>query len=362
MQPAAQSIEPMKSFNPEMLILAREFRGLRQTELADLIGAKQGTVSKIEAGLHSADSFIRQIADALEFPPEFFEQQDRVFGFNSAVFFHRKRQALPDKILRRLHASMNIVRMRLHRLLRSAPIDEAEFFFRRIDIAEYKGSEEVARLARAMWHVPSGPVKSVIDVIEGAGGFVFTTDFGTRQIDALSEWIPGYPPIFLVNANNDITGDRLRLTLAHEIAHVLMHKYPEAEMEQQANEFAAEFLMPRREIKASLYNLTLVKLAQLKKIWKVSMAALIQRAYELKTITETQRRYLFMALAKRGHRLREPVETDIPVERPSRLKALVRTHVELGFSTRDLMSLLFVHDENEFRSVYLGANQLRLVI
>jgi Zn-dependent peptidase ImmA (M78 family)/transcriptional regulator with XRE-family HTH domain len=353
----------MSKFNPEMAILAREFRGLTQTELAEQIGTKQGTISKIEAGLHPPESFLPKISSALGFPEDFFEQQDRVFGFNSAVFFHRKRQALPDRILRRLHASMNIMRMRVHRLLRSLPPENtATFLFRRIEIADYKhNSEEVARLARSMWHLPPGPVRSVTEIIEMAGGIVIPMDFGSRHADALSEWIPGFPPIFLTNANSDITGDRLRLTLAHEIAHVLLHAYPDASMEEQANEFAAEFMMPRREIKASLYNLTLLKLAQLKRIWKVSMAALIQRAGALKTITDNQKRYLFMALAKRGQRLREPVETDVPIERPSRLKELVRFHIDLGFSTRDLMKLLFVTDEREFRSAYLGMNQLRLI-
>jgi Zn-dependent peptidase ImmA (M78 family)/DNA-binding XRE family transcriptional regulator len=349
------------SFNPEMLILAREFRGLTQTDLASMIGTKQGTVSKIEAGLQSPESFIVLIGQALSFPEDFFEQQDRVFGFNSAVFFHRKRQALPDRILRRLHASMNIARIRVSRLIRSVTTEES-FSFRRIEIAEYQNrAEEVARLARSMWQVPPGPIRSITEIIEAAGGVVIPTDFGTRQADAVSEWIPGYPPIFLINSNDDITGDRLRLTLAHEVAHVLMHGYPNPEMEDQATTFSAEFMMPRREIKASLYNLTLVKLAHLKRIWKVSMAALIERAHNLKTITDNQRRYLYMALSRRGQRIREPVETDIPIERPTRLRALVNSHIDLGFSVRDLMRLLFVVDENEFRSVYLGANQLRLI-
>lgn len=353
----------MNEFNPEMLILAREYRGLTQTELAEQIGVKQGTISKIEAGLQSPDAFTAQMSRTLSFPEEFFKQPDRVFGFNSAVFFHRKRQALPDKILRRLHASMNIMRMRVHRLLRSVPSDDSRtLLFRRLEIGDYKNNpEEVARLTRSMWYVPSGPVRSVTETIEIAGGVVIPMDFGSRHADAVSEWVPGFPPIFLTNANNDITGDRLRLTLAHEIAHVLLHAYPDPEMEAQANDFAAEFMMPRREIKASLYNLTLLKLAQLKRIWKVSMATLIQRAHELKTITDNQRRYLFMALSKRGQRLREPVETDIPIERPTGLKELVKAHVDLGFSTRELMKLLFVTDEGEFRSAYLGANQLRLI-
>jgi Zn-dependent peptidase ImmA (M78 family) len=353
----------MTTFNPEMLILAREFRGLTQTELAERIGVKQGTVSKIESGLQSPDSVVGDASRVLQFPTDFFKQEDRVFGFNAGVFFHRKRQAVSDRILRRLHATMNITRMRIHRLLRALPGDEPhQFLFRKIDVAAYRnGPEEVADVAKAMWQVPIGPVRNMIEVIESAGGVVVPMDFGTLQADAISEWVPGYPPIFLINSNVGITGDRLRLTLAHEVAHVLMHDYPHPDIEDQANSFAAEFLMPRKQIKASLYHLTIAKLAQLKKIWKVSMAALIQRAHDLKTITENQRRYLFMALSKRGHRLREPIETDVPIERPLRVRLLVKSHCEMGFSTQDLMKMLFLSDECEFESVYLGTRQLRVV-
>ncbi|HKW97184.1 MAG TPA: XRE family transcriptional regulator [Bryobacteraceae bacterium] len=352
----------MTSFNPDMLTLAREFRGLTQTELAENIGVKQAFISKLESGLQSPDSALEDISHVLRFPTDFFRQEDRIFGFNSAVFFHRKRQALPDRLLRKLHAAMNIARMRVYRLTRSSQQDDHHFSFRKIDPSTYKhGAVDVADVAKAMWHVPAGPVRNVMEIIEAAGGVIVPMDFGTLQADAISEWIPGYPPIFLTNTNIGITGDRLRLTLTHETGHVLMHDYPDPDIENQANQFAAEFLMPRKHIKASLYNLTLAKLAQLKRIWKVSMAALIQRAHELKTITDNQRRYLFMALSKRGNRLREPAETDIQIERSVRLRSLVKSHVDMGFSTRDLMGMLFVSDENEFKSTYLGLNQLSLV-
>src|SRR5207253_274668 len=160
---------------------------------------------------------------------------------------------------------------------------------------DYKsGPEEIAQLVRSAWMIPMGPVQNMTEAIENAGGIVVRMDFQTRQADALSEWIPGFPPLFLVNSDPGIPGDRLRLTLAHEVAHAVMHRYPNPEMEDQANSFAAEFLMPRRQIRASLYNLTLAKLVQLKRIWKVSMAALIHRAFELKTITEAQRKYLYI--------------------------------------------------------------------
>jgi len=360
----------MNPFNPEMLILAREARGLTQKQVAESIGTQQGTISKIEAGLAApADSILEKIAESLDYPIEFFYQQDRVFGFNSAVFFHRKRQALPDRILRKIHAFMNITRMRVARLLRSSEVSTVSAF-QRIELTDYAGSatdssgsaEEVARLMRAAWMIPHGAIRNVTELIESAGGIVIRMNFGTRQADAVSEWVPGYPPIFLVNGDAGIPGDRLRLTLAHEIAHVLLHRYPNPDMEHEANEFAAEFLMPRKEIKASLYSLTLAKLVQLKRIWKVSMAALVQRAFELGTITDAQRRYLYINMAKRGYRTREPIEADVPLESPTLVAKMVRAHVEkLGYTEGQLMSLLYMRDPAELKSVYLGENVLQLV-
>ena|ERR1022692_444148 len=197
----------MTSFNPEMLILAREARELTQTQLARELSIQQAMVSKIEAGLKQpADFSVDKMAEVLGFPVDFFSQQDRVFGFNSAVFFHRKRQALPDRVLRKLHAWMNITRMRIARLLRSADLSPTSGF-QRIDVDDYAGNAaEVAKLMRATWMIPHGPVRSVTETIESAGGVVVRINFGTKQADAISEWIPGFPPIFLLNADAGNTG------------------------------------------------------------------------------------------------------------------------------------------------------------
>ena len=186
------------NFNPEMLILAREAEGLTQSALALLLSVQQGTISKMEAGLLSpSEDTMEKLATALNAPKSFFFQADRVFGFNSTVFFHRKREALPDKVLRKLHAFMNLTRMRVERLLRS--IAASPPMFRQLSLDEYKSAEEVACLARSMWMLPAGPIRNVTETIENAGGIVVRFDFCTRQIDAVSEWVPGFPPIFLVN-------------------------------------------------------------------------------------------------------------------------------------------------------------------
>jgi Zn-dependent peptidase ImmA (M78 family) len=243
--------------------------------------------------------------------------------------------------------------MQLDRLLRSAEVDTKNQF-ERIEPAEYGSRiENVAQVVRASWLVPPGPVRSVMAAIEDAGGFVIEWDFGTRKIDAISEWIPGYSPMFFVNSTSDITGDRLRTTLAHEIGHITMHRFPSPTMEEEAARFAGEFLMPAREIKSSLYGLSIPKLAQLKAYWKVSMQALVERAYHLGTITPSQRKYLYMQFSRFGYRLREPIETDIPRERPTMLKELVDTHIkELGYSVYELSDLMMMN-EPEVRELYV---------
>ena len=147
-------------------------------------------------------------------------------------------------------------------------------------------------------------------------------------------------------------GDRMRFTLAHELAHIVMHKLLTENMENEADRFASEFLMPSEDIRHQLNYLTLDKLAQLKLYWKVSMAALLMKAKTLKTISERQYSYLWMLMGKNGYRLNEPVQFSIPQEKPSLLSEMITTHLqELEFSERELAKILMLH-ESEFRTIY----------
>ena len=81
-------------------------------------------------------------------------------------------------------------------------------------------------------------------------------------------------------------------------------------MEKEANDFAAEFLMPEEKIIDQLGSTNLAHYLRLKKEWKTSMAALIYRASELGTITSSQSANLWRQMAMRGYRKVEPNELD----------------------------------------------------
>ncbi len=349
-------------FNPSMITLARELRGLSQAELAELLNIHQGSISKIEAGaLQVPSSLTAHLGRKLGVPESFFSQTSSVYPFGSSTFYHRKQQSLPANALRKIQARINVYRYHVAELLKATDLD-ARCRFRRFDAGEYKGgAREVANLVRSAWRIPSGPIPNVIEAIESAGGIVVRFDFGTSKLFGISEWIPPHPPLFFLNNNPDISADRDRFTLAHELAHVLLHEMPTAEMEQEADMFAGEFLMPERDIRAHLHPpLKLVRLVELKKYWKVSIQALIENAFRLNIINDRQRHYLWVQLSSRGYRLREPIE--IAREQPSLLHDIIRAHIrELGFSISDMAQMLHLQVE-EFTAWYpLDNSRLTLV-
>jgi len=329
--------------NAEMIVLARECRGLVQSELAARIGMSQARLSRIEAGLYppSPDD-IEKLSHVLRFPESFFFQTERRYGLGVNDFYHRKRTKLATRSLDAIHARVEVIRLHVRRLLRSAELKPSYAMPDRIDLeATEQTPEDAARAVRATWNVPRGPIESVVACLEGAGGIVIRVDFDTRLLDAVSRWLPDMPPLFIVNRS--IPSDRERYTLAHELGHLVLHASPHPEMEIEANRFASEFLMPEAEIKASLYDLSLAKLGSLKRYWKVSMAALIRRGFDLGTITERRYRSLNIQLSRAGYKLREPAETDPPREETTLMEGLIEFHIrELSFAIEELATYLHV--------------------
>ncbi len=354
----------MPHFNPAMLTLARESRELTQAELAARTGVPQAIISRLEAGItQSNDEYISLMAGKLRYPLDLFYQDERIFGFNASVFFHRKRADMPAKTLRRIHSVLNLTRMRLGRLLLAANImPEVELI--RMSIEEYGAPERIAQQMRALLRLPHGPVADLTAALEDAGVVIVNHRFGSSRTDAVSEWVTGHPPIILMNADESIGGDRYRWTLAHELGHLVMHKLPSESMEDEANRFASELLLPALEVRHHLRNVRLANLALLKGVWKVSMGALLEKAKQLRTISATQYRYMRINFSKLHYNTREPAELDIPLEKPTLLSQLVFAHVnELGFSLEDMSKLLGILPDEciELYMPELQRNGLRLI-
>lgn len=347
-----------KNINPDMVRLARESRGLTQSKLAEELKISQANISKIENGttLDISEDLLKLLSKVLDYPEDFFFLNEDLYGPGLAFIYHRSRRSLPKKVAERIEALININRIVISKLMKSV---EHEINFPLYDI-ENSTPDEIARAIRVAWYLPRGPIKNVIQMIEKAGGIIIPCDFGTPKIDALSQYIPGFPPLFFTNKN--IPMDRLRHSLCHEIGHVVMHRIPrpEVDIEKEADAFASELLMPAAEIGPSLHNAKLHTLAHLKPYWKSAMSSLLVRASRLNKITKNQEKYLWMQLAPYRHR--EPAELDIPSEEPQALRRLIDIYLkDYNYSLSQVSKVVSLHP-HEFRSNYLGEERhLKLV-
>jgi len=325
-----------RRINPEMIVLAREARGLTQKELAEAMGVTQATQSKIESGLLSVgDEYVHRLSKHVGYPEGFFYQADPVRWSGSGCMYNRKRQSVTVTDYRRLLARVNVLRLSLVRLLQSVEIDTENKFFR-MDVSE-SNPEHIAALTRNSWNLPPGPIENLVTAIEASGGVVILADFGGVKLDAFSQWPPGLPPLFFVNRL--APPDRCRYTLAHEIGHIIMHAVPTADMEREADRFAAAFLMPREDIIGDFgRNFNLERAASLKQFWKVAMSALIRRAHDLGRISDTQYRRLMTRMSVRGWRTQEPVL--LPLEQPTVVQSVIDLHMNVhGYSTEELCAM-----------------------
>lgn len=346
------------SVNPEMIVLARQSRGLTQLELASRLGVTQGWLSRVESGLRDVSrDKLTDLARELGYPIEFFFQQDKVYGFGITELFHRKFQDIPSKTLDILHAKTNIRSMHIKRMLRGVDLGTDDF--PSWDPGELDGNvESLAQALRARWSLPRGPVQNLVRTIEDARGVVVALDFGTRRVDAISRVLPEkMRPVFFINSSSP--GDRLRFTLCHELGHIVLHRQnaEPSRIEEEADRFAAEFLMPAKDIRPQLYDLNLERLALLKLHWKVSMAAILKRATDLGAIAQRQARFLWMQMSKAGYRTREPANLDIPIETPSLQQEIVEVHRrDMGYTVSEFAALINL-SEQETRDLYFSEHQ-----
>ena len=336
-----------REFNQDLLRIARQARGWSQTELSRRAGISQANLSKLENGLIGpTEEVLGGVSDALGFPVDFFFQNDRVIGLPMSVQY-RKRASVGQKAIERLEAELNIRILHIRRLLDAAEL-EPELTLPRLDVDEYGGDpERIAELVRRTWLVPSGPIRDLVGWVERAGCIVVHCDFAALKVDGFTVQIPDMPPCIFLNRN--MPADRQRFSLAHELGHVVLHQVPSPEMESEADAFASEILMPARDIRPQLSGrrLTIQRLAALKPIWRVSMAALLYRARTVGAVTANQSQYLWRQMSSMGYRRTEPPELDLKMEEPTFLPEIIRLHLEdLGYGLSDLADVLRTNEED----------------
>ncbi len=338
------------NFIGEKLTEAREGRGIKQVELANILGVARQVVSQYENNLTtpSPDVFDK-IIELLRFPAHFYLIKSPSL-LDREPFLYRSLKSASSLDKRRAERRLSWVASLTSYtseyvdfppldfpagLLEALPADPRQLTDITIDA--------VANELRSHWNLKQAPVPHVIRLLESKGFAIALDNFEAPKIDALSVWSSKLEvPFILLNRDME-SGVRLRFNAIHEAGELIFHRFVDPDLlankgvvdllDKQAHRFAGAFLLPEEAFLSDLYSPTLDGLLQLKRKWKVSVAMMIKRLQQLDFLTEEEVGSLFKNLSRRGWRKFEPYDDQISIEEPVLLKQAFEVIVEEGFQS-----------------------------
>ncbi|MEU8076029.1 XRE family transcriptional regulator [Catellatospora citrea] len=293
----------MDALTTSRLILARKRRGLSLVKLAQVTGISARSLSAYENG-HQQPSLdnLRALSKALAFPVSFFFAAELDEVPIEAISF----RALSKTPAFRRDAARSAGRIAL---LLNDWIDE-RFVLPSPDVPHLPKTdpETAAEMVRARWGLGQAPIANMIHLLEAHGVRVYSLAAECADVDAFSTY-RGKDPLVLLDVSK--SGERIRFDSAHELGHLVLHSEhrephgPDAE--QEANRFAAAFLMPRADVLShGLQGAMTDRIIVWKARWRVSAMALAHRLHEVELLTEWGYRSACVSLSRMGYRSTEP--------------------------------------------------------
>lgn len=333
----ARDVLPL--FDSQRLRLARENLGLTQRGLADAMAGQvtPAALSQFEKGdAKPSPATLARLAATTGLPVRFFARDPAVGDVVSVEGFFRSLRSTGVRHRRQHRAQAELVRLVTLALERYVRLPEHDV--PRFPMPPESSRTEVEAAAaqlRAEWNVPEGPVTHVIRCAERHGAVVCRMPLQSGTVDAFS--VPfADRPVIVLGQDKD-RADRSRWDCSHELGHLVMHQ-PDPRrsryLEDQANWFAAEFLLPAGEITGQLpATADWEILAELKIAWGVSMAALLRRARTLGVMPEGAYVQALKTMSTRGWNRREPVRlprTEMPVMLASAVQLLNQSEITIS--------------------------------
>ncbi|MDO4800947.1 MAG: XRE family transcriptional regulator [Prevotellaceae bacterium] len=350
----------MSQFNSDRLAEARGYNKMTGEELASLVGIKKQAISQFENKKAEPDyGTVCKMSEVLKFPVSFF-YEGTIPGLNGNTYFRapfssNKKDLNSQRIKTRYVAQIYGT---LARYVDFCPYN----------VPEFKGTQNISSIAQRLrdyWGLGQEPVSDMIGLMERNGIIMseFATD--TKKIDAFYQYgeIKDSAYHCVVLGTEKPSFVRRQFSAAHELGHIVLHeKFNDLDevsredfrkREDEANEFAAAFLLPKTAFlnDLNLYPNKLTRYVELKRKWRVSISAMVMRAYNLEAINQNQYQYLMRQISKNGWRTEEPLDDCIPLTHPKALRQAVNLIILNNIlSGQQLL--------NEFRSDGLSLSKL----
>jgi len=297
-----------KEINTKLLELAREIRQKKQIELADFLSINKATYGRIESGaVGITPERLERIAEYLDFPVDFFLLQTIP---PEPVTFFRKKASLNQNNIKKAQAVGKLIHLHLGQVKKDIPLNNG---YLKKTPSNNLDLEELALKLRKDIVGHLNPIINLTDELEKKGIMVIRYPFDTEcKINAFHLHQADSLPIIILNEY--LSNDRTRFTLAHELGHIIMHDINRDNVEEEADNFASFFLLPKETFFRDIENksITIEFLLFLKSKWKVSMGNALYRISKLRPNEDFT--YLWRQLSYLGYRKQEPITTSLPFE------------------------------------------------
>ncbi|PWK15028.1 helix-turn-helix domain-containing protein [Tumebacillus permanentifrigoris] len=335
-----------RAFNGSRLKQARTFRGMTIAELAEETSVTKQAISNYENGKAnpSLETLLRLIS-ALGFPRDYFYEEDIQEIKAGTTFFRallttnkkdRLSQEEKTKVLSKIYYVLDKY-IKFPKL--SVPVITHE---------TTPDIESIALQVREHWNLGTEPISNMVHLLEKNGLILTSISTGGNNIDAFSQRqeVDGREFYFVVLGDDKGSAARRQFSAAHELGHIILHDWSTdlevisreefREIENEANQFAAAFLLPKESFLNDLiYPNKLDYYIELKRKWRVSISAMVVRAFQLKAINHNQYQYLMRQISKKGWRSQEPLDDVIPIPKPSLLKKAIELLKSKGVLSGD---------------------------
>jgi Zn-dependent peptidase ImmA (M78 family)/transcriptional regulator with XRE-family HTH domain len=295
---------------------ARVMSGLSLQDLADKLNNRvsRQALHKYESGLVVPDSeMIALLSESLGVRPDYFFRESTIV-FGDVEF--RKLKNLPAKEENRIIES---VKDRLSRYLELEDLMGivTKFVNPLSGMEEIQSGEQVEAAAeqlREAWNLGSGPIFNSLELLEDHHIKVIEINGGDNGFDGMQTWVNEDIPVIAINRDRIKSLDRLRFTVLHELAHLVLRlkHLSDKEKEKFCHQFAGALLFPRKAVVLELgerrSNLMIQELAVIKKHYGISIQAIAMRAQNLGIISQAYCRQFFFYMNQMGWKQVEPYE------------------------------------------------------
>ncbi|MGY4798139.1 helix-turn-helix domain-containing protein [Lysinibacillus fusiformis] len=335
-----------RHFNGSRLREGRIYRGLTITDLANNLGVTKQMISKYENN-KAVPTFeaLLQITQILKFPKEYFyenaiEVKTGNTYFRSLLTTGKKEREMQHDRVKYL----TIIRSLLEEYVDFPELDVPDFTERDTD-----NVEEIAERLRASWGLGDKPIKDIVYLLETKGFVISSLNLDKKSIDAFGSQheVNGKQYYSIVLGNDKNSFYRRQFDVAHELGHKVLHdpymniddlsKEEFKQIEQEANDFAAAFLLPKESFykDVSIHPNDLMYYKTLKKKWCVSIGAMVMRAFKLGVISDGTYQYMQRSISQKGWRSKEPLDDIKEMREPVSMRQAIELLIENNYINGD---------------------------